>query len=152
MTKTKPTPRKLFWKTMLKSAATARQRARAPSSLSSRCVSCTDPETDRRERLETGMTRIERGAGDLHGRDQIGCTYLDDPLREVTVGHWIGVGRGLPLLRSGGVGGFWIFLMIIRQMNRVKYFPLFFYVKCTGWRDCHAGRQAPYHIIAVTPC
>jgi hypothetical protein len=55
------------------------------------------------------MTRIERGAGDLHGRDQIGCTYLDDPLREVTVGHWIGVGRGLPLLRSGGVGGFWIF-------------------------------------------
>jgi hypothetical protein len=89
-TKAKPTPKKK--KIKLKSAATARQRAPAPGSLSSRCVSCTDPDTEKRERLETGMTRIKRGAGDLRGGGQIGRAYLDDPPREVAVGHRIGVG------------------------------------------------------------
>ena len=35
--------------------------AAAPGSLSSRCDSCMDPVTEKRERLETGMNRIERG-------------------------------------------------------------------------------------------
>jgi hypothetical protein len=91
-----------------KSTETARQRARAPGSLSSRCVSCTDPQPRGKQnevrRNRRGHNESDRRrARDLLRANRSGA-HLDDPPREVAVGHRIGGGCGLPPQRSCGAG------------------------------------------------